>query len=367
MLMSVPIDVQAVVGAVAGNDPTGEDLRLKGDADFAALRELVAEAQRRSRPESTAGAPDWASVVAKSAQLLAQKTKDIQVLGWFVESSARAHGMEGLACALEAAAGVVDQFLPQMHPREDDEFRLRPLIVLDNSGKGTLIELILRQPVISAASVNGHGPAEYTVRHRQSAELLSKLDPEKRDEKVRSGAVTSEQIAKAASQMTHEQASATARLIDRAIAATERLRDGLLRHCGADAPPTSAILESLQSCKSMLATFAKDKLMTPASSVDGGNGGVETGNPEGRPPTAVGAVPMNREAILNAISRLVAALDALEPQNLAVPAFHQAIAWARMDRVALLTDLLDNASGDSAREKLFRLLGLKAPEQHKSE
>ena len=70
---------------------------------------------------------------------------------------------------------------------------------------------------------------------------------------------------------------------------------------------------------------------------------------------------MEREAILTAIGRLVAALDVLEPQNLAVPAFQQAVAWARMDRVALLSDLLNNSSADSARDKLFRLIGLKAP------
>jgi hypothetical protein len=72
---------------------------------------------------------------------------------------------------------------------------------------------------------------------------------------------------------------------------------------------------------------------------------------------------MEREAVLSAMGRLVEALDKLEPQSLAVPAMQQAIAWARMDRAALMIDLLGNASADTATEKLFRLIGLKAADK----
>lgn len=375
--MSSPIDVQAVVAAVGGDDPTGPDLRAGDDADFTALRERVEEAQRRRRSlerGDPSDAPDWATVAAKSAELLAKKTKDIQVLSWMIESATRAYGLEGLACALEAAAGVVDQFLPQMHPRPepgDDEFRLRPLIGLDNNGTGTLIQLIQQQPIISGPGSNGTSSASFNILHQQQATTIEKMEPDKKAERVRDGAVSLDAIARAAARMTPAQVVATAAVLDRAVKATEALSQGLLRHCGADAPPTSAILESLLACKSMLATYTKDKqaMAAASSGADEGNGSASgSSGGGGRGSISIGSVPMEREAVLGAIGRLVAALDALEPQNLAVPALQQAIAWARMDRVALLTDLLGNTPADTAREKLFRLIGLKAPaEEQRSE
>src|SRR4051794_2434572 len=125
--MSVPIDAQAVLAPIAGDDPAGADLRGTNDSDFSALRDRVEEAQRRRRSIERGDAsdpPDWVGVATGCAQLLASKSKDIQVLSWMIESSTRAYGLEGLTCALESGAAVVDRFLPQMHPRPepgDDE------------------------------------------------------------------------------------------------------------------------------------------------------------------------------------------------------------------------------------------------------
>jgi type VI secretion system ImpA family protein len=361
--MNVPFDLKAITAPIPGENPAGIDLRETQDGDFANLREIVEEAQQRramiERNEESAP-PDWVGVAAGCADVLTRKSKDIQVLAWFVESATRAYGLEGIAIGLEAAASLVDAQLPQMYPEAEpgDEFRLRPFNGLDHGGaeiktnNGALVRLIQRQPIIKRAAGQERGP-------------FSTLDT-----KLGASGPPEDEIKRAAALMSAADVATTSALLERALKAAQSLQAAFSRHCKLEAPPTSGIIECLQECQSMLRRYTKDNPVVD-DAAGGTSGGMEDGKSNGvsaacastRAGYEIGTVPMEREAVLAAMTRLVTVLDKLEPQSLAVPAMQQAIAWARMDRATLMIDLLGSASGDSAKDKLFRLIGLKSPEK----
>ncbi len=101
----------------------GRDMRYENEYDTL----------RRSRqPDETAGLAqgvwekdvkqiDWVSVVRQSYDLLAEKTKDIQVAAWLVEGLVNLYGMRGLVAGIDTFVNMVIKFWDDVFPVPEDE------------------------------------------------------------------------------------------------------------------------------------------------------------------------------------------------------------------------------------------------------
>lgn len=65
---------------------------------------------------------DWAFIHTKSIELLTEKTKDLRIFSWLLESWTHLHGFEGISKALELLQRSLADYWMQLHPQieEDD-------------------------------------------------------------------------------------------------------------------------------------------------------------------------------------------------------------------------------------------------------
>nr|WP_232916924.1 type VI secretion system protein TssA [Pseudomonas corrugata] len=107
-----------LLAAVSANSPCGEDLEY--DADFLRL-----ERDSRGQPERSMGdsilpaePPEWRSIQQQSLDLL-QRSKDLRITHFLLQSSLALEGIPGLARVLTLISELLKQYWAELHPRLD--------------------------------------------------------------------------------------------------------------------------------------------------------------------------------------------------------------------------------------------------------
>lgn len=114
------MDVPLLLAAVSATSPCGEDLEY--DADFLRL-----ERDSRGQPERSMGdsilpaePPEWRSIQQQSLDLL-QRSKDLRITHFLLQSSLALEGIPGLAHSLTLISELLKQYWAELHPRLDAE------------------------------------------------------------------------------------------------------------------------------------------------------------------------------------------------------------------------------------------------------
>src|SRR5215208_5088295 len=116
--------------AIPGPNPSGADLRY--DPSYDKIKEA-----RREDAELPQGAwqterktADYTLVVKLASDLLATKTKDLQVAAWLTEALLKRDGVRGLREGLALLRSLIAQYWDSLHPALEDgdpELRFGPL------------------------------------------------------------------------------------------------------------------------------------------------------------------------------------------------------------------------------------------------
>lgn len=115
-----PIDVEALLAAIPGESPAGEDLRHT-------LYDEIKEARRADDGlaqgvwQHDVKSSDWAFVVKRCTDALATKTKDINVGAWLAEALVHEKGLAGLRSGLSLLTGLLDRYWDSAYPEIDPE------------------------------------------------------------------------------------------------------------------------------------------------------------------------------------------------------------------------------------------------------
>nr|WP_236039881.1 type VI secretion system protein TssA [Pseudomonas brassicacearum] len=109
-----------LLAAVSATSPCGEDLEY--DADFLRL-----ERDSRGQPERSMGdsilpaePPEWRSIQQQSLDLL-QRSKDLRITHFLLQSSLALEGLPGMARVLTLISELLKQYWAELHPRLDAE------------------------------------------------------------------------------------------------------------------------------------------------------------------------------------------------------------------------------------------------------
>lgn len=144
--MSIPLDdIALLLEPIDGTDPGGPDLRY--DPIIDRIRELRREDdQRASRGIwiSKLKVADWTGAAELCAEVLAQRSKDLQVAGWLVEAVAARDGLSRLSPALEFLALLSEACWPVLWPRREPEHEDDPREAIFIWLDGRLAELAVR-------------------------------------------------------------------------------------------------------------------------------------------------------------------------------------------------------------------------------
>lgn len=180
------MDVPLLLAAVSANSPCGEDLEY--DADF-----LQLERDAQGKPERIMGdavhpaePPDWRLVEQSSIALL-QRSKDLRITHFLLQSALALDGFSGLANALTLINDLLGQYWPTLYPQldadddNDPTVRINALsgIACDTNVRLLRESLLTRSRALGSvslrAALNASGLQSFADEHLTADELAGAL------------------------------------------------------------------------------------------------------------------------------------------------------------------------------------------------
>ncbi|UTV99820.1 type VI secretion system protein TssA [Marinomonas rhizomae] len=363
------MELSSVLTPITQDAPAGFDIREHADfsEQYFTLRDLRnrirAEERQVVQLEDLQGlTAEWKPVRDECLVVLSQCSKDVEVLAWLIEASIRLEGFQGLAQSLALADQLIREYWGEMYPRPDEDgiqATLYPLSGLNgDNGEGTLIMPIRMSPFMYS---NEQEPV-LVWDYIKACELAQIQDQEKLKRRTDNGEQTIAQLQK----LVHGNDLAAIRATADAVYAAKEsfisLESFLNDMCGFDAPPTSAIKNTLSVAQEALKVIAHiEARSVDPEDIPESEEVEESDRVESKPITRVGAIdpasyyPASREEALVMTSRLSLFFENTEPHS---PLSHQmkrVERWGRMSLAELMEELLDD---DNARQQFFRLIGL---------
>nr|WP_189659633.1 type VI secretion system protein TssA [Pseudomonas poae] len=153
---SISVDVPLLLTAVSANSPCGEDMEY--DAQFLQLERDAKGQPERSMGDSILPAepPDWRSIQQQSLDLL-QRSKDLRITHFLLQSTLALQGVAGLADVLTLIDALLRQYWAELHPRLDADDDNDPIVrinALSGLASDTTIRL-LRESILTRSRTFG--------------------------------------------------------------------------------------------------------------------------------------------------------------------------------------------------------------------
>jgi len=165
-----------ILAPIEGESPGGISLRY--DPVYEEIKEL-----RREEEDLEQGAwkherktADYGKVIRMTSELIATKSKDLQLAAWLTEALLNEHGYGGLLEGLQLCNGLLTNFWESLFPELDEtdlEIRAAPLNWI-----GLKLELPLRKVPMTR---DGHGFYLYKESRTVGYEAQAKTDAEKKN------------------------------------------------------------------------------------------------------------------------------------------------------------------------------------------
>jgi type VI secretion system protein ImpA len=372
------LDFAKLLAPVPGDKPTGVDLR--SDASPTSpyyvtkdARSAARAAERQNITGSEAEAPpDWRPVYQNATKVLTEKSKDLEITAYLIESLVRMHGFAGLRDGFRLARELVEKYWDGLYPVPDEEgpmARLAALVGLNGEeSEGTLIVPIARVPVTESAS-----EGRLASSHYHQAQTTAKIaDAKLREKKVAEGAMSPEKFQKAVQETPGKFFVALVEDLQQASGEYEKLCTALQARCNGTPPPSSNIREALTKALDLVKDVARDKLAQAAAAQQAAAApkpaGDGNGKADGTAKPAAPAVDLVKEHLRSredAFAQLLKVAEFFrqtEPHSPVSYALEQAVRWGRMSFAELMAELVPD---EAPRKGLFRLVGAKPPEPPK--
>jgi type VI secretion system protein ImpA len=375
------IHLEALLAPIAGDKPTGIDLRADANpaSDYYKLKDSRFAARAKER-EMDAGSdaadlPEWRTILELAPKVLTTQSKDLEVAAWLVEALLRRHNFPGLRDGFRLLRGLVEKFWDGLYPLPDEDGmagKVAPLTALNGEDTdGTLI-----QPIRKVWLTQGADPGPFAALHYEQAQKLATITDEKAKAwHTKAGTATMDQI-EASRRATPPKFFVD--LVDDLRQCQEEfgaLSAALDKVCGRDSPPTSTIRNALESTMTIAATIGREAIAAAqaaaaaASAAESapdvaGNGADAPGKREGGggPPGLMLGPVRTREDAFGALLQLGDFFRRNEPHSLVPYVLEELVRRGRM----ALPDLLGELIKDAAQRKNFYMIaGMRPPEEQK--
>lgn len=326
--MKLELDFERLIAPIPGDSPAGVDLR------YTPVYEEIKEARRADDPfdrgdwQRELKRSDWPKVIALSAEVLANRSKDLQIAAWLTEALASTHGWEGATFGLKLLSALLSDYWDTVYPEIDEgdlEYRVGPIEFLNERLSILMKEVPLTDPRTTA----GHSWLKWQESRTVGYEADTRnrygdTDEEKRrtrEERLAEGKLSAEEFDAAVAGSSGAFFVLLAKDIAEAQEAFERLDAVLDERFGRNAPRVAEVREAIEECQRVVGRILKDKRAAdPTLEPEGASKG----------PEPVGQV--------EDAAPVVAALEAPAPLPIA-PQGSQATAWR----------VLGSADGTEAR------------------
>lgn len=285
---------------------------------------------------------EWRQVDRQARVILAEQSKDLEVVTWLIEALVRLHGFAGLRDGFRLACELIERYWDQLYPLPDPDDtapRAWPLVGLNGFGQendSPLARALWRVPLTETSDrikippltwldYKTRGDVESAVKE-SSPEFFSAL--------------------RADLTQCQEYFAQLCRLVD----------ENLCRTLGKDKWslgrfPSSHIKKALNDCREAVRELTKESEAVPTE---------ETAAAPGSEKSSAGiALPTNltsREKALQTLIDVANYFERTEPHSPLPSLLKQAVRWARMSYAEWLNEVITN---DSVRTEVFKLTGIR--------
>lgn len=367
--MKAPIENhvwQRLMAPINESQPTGVNSRddVSANALYQQLRDARTLARNHERAKLAEAETDyfsyaeWAIVLDKAPQLLAQESKDLEVIAWYIEALTRHYGFIGVAAGFQLATEIIAKFGQQVYPPADEDgisSQLSALMGLNGFGaEGTLIG-----PIKSIVITQGEQPGPLATWQCDQAYQVNRInDTARRTARLKQGALNKSEIELVASQTSTQFFRQTLRDLQAAIDSFDRFQT-IVNTFSSDKPqPTAAIEQALANCQQTLLYLAGPRLRSaepPATNL-----------PPMAQKTALGTElagtsgeALTRPQAIAQLAQIAAFFRLSEPHSPISYSLEQTIRWSELTLTELINQLIPD---EPAQNKFKRLTGI---EEHK--
>ncbi len=368
------LDIPALVADIAPERPCGDDTRedVSPQSPYFTLKDLRSQARALERQvladDEVVTVPQWRTLATDIPVLLTERTKDLEYVAWLIEALCREHGFLGLADGFLLARELLLNHWDNLYPTPDEEglaTRIAPLVGLNGlDAEGTLI-----QPILSVPLFLGENGGAYAAWHAEQAAEVARLDEDRAQNRIRSGAASPEQLQAAVANTPVEELASTREAIRAAQQAFQALSE-VMDEVMAEPQPTTNIRQALDRCLAVLTHHAGARIDQwsqqhgEVADVDPAPGSMDSAD-ETAPSVQtqkidpVQVAVESRSQALAELRRLSDFFLRTEPHSPVSYAIRQAVRWSELSLPELMQELIDDGG---ARSGFYRLTGVPAPE-----
>lgn len=371
MATAAVLDIEKLLAPIPGDNAGGTDLRADPSpvSDYYTIRDgrkAASDAERRIDQGDLDGTPpDWRLVKDRGTKVLAEKSKDLEIVAYLIEALTRLNGFAGIRDGFRVATGLLDRFWDHLYPvPEDTDVESRFSHVLWLSGidrAGTLIVPIAKIP-LTADSSSG----QFTLSDYHQGQATAKIpDAKARQKKIDEGAITVEAIQRAVASSPPKFYGDLVEDIAESLAEFDRFCATLAAKSGYD-PPSSDLRSAITSFLDVVKDIAKDRI--PKAAPAAAAPAVETvADPAASAGVPVASAPrageiLTRDDALHNLEKIAEYFRKSEPHSIIPYALDQIANWGRMSLPDLLAELIPD---DAPRKNLFKQVGIKSTDSPK--
>lgn len=367
------LQLESLLAPIGEDTPSGADIRedTTPSSIYYQIKDARTSAranERRILMEDDRDAmgrmvPEWSKVLELAPRILRDHTKDLEIAAWYVEALVRAHGFLGLTEGFKLLRELVEQYWDNLYPLPDEdgiETRVAPITGLNgDDAEGTLIG-----PIFQVKLTQGYTDQPYAAWHyQQAAEVDRILDEDKREARLKSGAVSMAQIERSALETPFSFYEELLADLQNSQEEYTKLCAALDARAGEYAPPSSNIRNALAKVREIVGFITKDMFSeehveaepatAEAANTDAGAADKKARN------STIPDVIATRDDAVRALHKVAEYFKKAEPHSPVSYSLEQAIKWSRMSLPELLMQLIPD---ERAREEYSRLTGIQQTE-----
>ncbi len=259
-------DIDKIIAPIAGENPSGDDLRYSG------IYEEIKEARRaddtlnQGEWQRDLKTSDWEKVIKTGIDALTGKSKDIQIAVWLIEALIKKTGFSGLASGFDILTSFLTDFWDTVYPAIDDgdlEFRAGPLSFLNDKVAPSINDIPLTDP----SSTEGYSYIRWQESRQVGFEKDLKnqygdIDENKkkaREEKISEGKITGEQFDAAALRSSKQFYASLAEEITRCKTGFEKFDSAVEEKFGKDAPRLTELGSAIDNNLNLVERILREK------------------------------------------------------------------------------------------------------------
>jgi len=345
------IDINSLLEPVSEENPVGNDIREDSSPSSAYYmikdaRNSARAAERNSMFDGGSSEADenWRKILELAPDILKNNAKDLEIASWYTEALIRRYGFPGLKTGFSIIKQMIEKYWDNLYPLPDEdgiETRVSSLTGLNGEGA----EGVLIAPIRNANITEDIQPGPFNYwQYTQALDIQKITDESSRAEKSNKIGFNIDDIDNVVAGSSEEFYLNLKNDVTTCIADYREISRMLDEHCGnMEAPPTSNIINALESTLGVINHVAKYKLPDESSNEEEFNEDGTVAESSSEPQSIGGPIKTRTDAFkrLNEISEF---FRKTEPHSPISYALEKAVKWGDMSLSELMRELIPDSS-----------------------